>query len=62
MTVGASSLTMFLVTGFCNGSCAGFAIPIAQSFGAKNLAASPSTSERVLEIYYKCDRKLYVLM
>lgn len=35
-TVGASSSIMFLVMGFCNGACAGFAIPVAQSFGAKD--------------------------
>ena len=34
--VGASSSVMFLVMGFCNGSCAGYAIPIAQAFGAKD--------------------------
>ena len=34
--VGASSSVMFLVMGFCNGSCAGFVIPIAQAFGAKD--------------------------
>nr|MBP7473388.1 MATE family efflux transporter [Prevotella sp.] len=34
--VGASSSIMFLIIGFCNGSCAGFAIPIAQAFGAKD--------------------------
>lgn len=34
--VGASSSIMFLIMGFCNGSCAGFAIPVAQSFGAKD--------------------------
>ncbi len=34
--VGASSSVMFLVMGFCNGACAGFAIPIAQAFGAKD--------------------------
>lgn len=34
--VGASSSIMFLVMGFCNGACAGFAIPVAQSFGAKD--------------------------
>ncbi len=34
--VGASSSIMFLVMGFCNGSCAGFAIPIAQAFGARD--------------------------
>lgn len=35
--VGASSSIMFLIMGFCNGSCAGFAIPVAQAFGAKDL-------------------------
>lgn len=34
--VGASSSIMFLVMGFCNGACAGFTIPVAQSFGAKD--------------------------
>ena len=34
--VGASSSIMFLIMGLCNGSCAGFSIPIAQSFGAKD--------------------------
>ena len=33
--VGASSSVMFLVMGFCNGICAGFAIPVAQAFGGK---------------------------
>ena len=34
--IGASSSVMFLIMGFCNGSCAGFSIPIAQAFGAKD--------------------------
>ena len=34
--VGTSSSIMFLIMGFCNGSCAGFSIPIAQAFGAKD--------------------------
>lgn len=33
--VGASWSVTFLILGFCNGACAGFAIPVAQSFGAK---------------------------
>lgn len=33
--VGASASVMFLVMGFCNGASAGFAIPVAQAFGAK---------------------------
>ena len=32
--IGASSSITFLIMGFCNGSCAGFAIPVAQTFGA----------------------------
>ena len=32
--VGASWSVMFLIMGFCNGTCAGFAIPVAQAFGA----------------------------
>ena len=34
--VGASSSVQFLVLGFCMGTCCGFAIPIAHSFGAKD--------------------------
>lgn len=34
--VGASASIMFLIMGFCNGACAGFAIPVAQAFGAKD--------------------------
>ena len=34
--IGASFAVMFLIMGFCNGSCAGFAIPVAQAFGAKD--------------------------
>lgn len=37
--VGASTSVMFLIMGFCNGACAGFAIPVAQAFGAKDLTA-----------------------
>lgn len=32
--VGATAPLNFLILGFCNGMCSGFAIPIAQSFGA----------------------------
>lgn len=35
--VGASTSIMFLIMGFCNGACAGFAIPVAQAFGAKEM-------------------------
>ena len=31
--VGATSSIMFLIMGFCNGTCVGFSIPVAQSFG-----------------------------
>lgn len=37
--VGASTSIMFLIMGFCNGACAGFAIPVAQSFGAKDMTS-----------------------
>ena len=36
-SVGASTSVQFLVLGFCTGTCAGFAIPIAQHFGAKHV-------------------------
>ncbi|MDO4475267.1 MAG: MATE family efflux transporter [Lachnospiraceae bacterium] len=35
--VGTSSSVQFLVLGLCTGSCAGFGIPISQSFGANDL-------------------------
>lgn len=34
--VGASTSITFLIMGFCNGACAGFAIPVARAFGAKD--------------------------
>ena len=40
--VGASWSVMFLIMGFCNGACAGFAIPVAQSFGARDHVAMRS--------------------
>ena len=36
--IGASSSITFLIMGFCNGSCAGFAIPVAQKFGEHDFA------------------------
>lgn len=48
--VGASSSIMFLIMGFCNGSCAGFAIPVAQSFGAKDFSAMRSYVSNALRI------------
>ncbi|MCD8309649.1 MAG: polysaccharide biosynthesis C-terminal domain-containing protein, partial [Prevotellaceae bacterium] len=35
-SVGASSSVIFLILGFCNGCCGGFAIPVAQKFGARD--------------------------
>ena len=35
-SVGATGSIMFMILGFCNGICSGFAIPIAQYFGAKD--------------------------
>lgn len=37
--VGASTSLNFLILGFCNGSCSGFTIPIAQRFGAGDHSA-----------------------
>ena len=34
-SVGASGSLNFLILGFCIGLCSGFAIPVAQTFGAK---------------------------
>lgn len=38
-SIGASSSVVFLIFGFCNGCCSGFAIPVAQKFGAKDYDA-----------------------
>lgn len=35
-SVGATGSVNFLITGFCIGMCSGFAIPVAQEFGARN--------------------------
>lgn len=35
-SVGASTSVIFLILGFCNGCCGGFAIPVAQEFGARD--------------------------
>ena len=48
--VGASSSVMFLIMGFCNGSCAGFAIPIAQAVGAKDFPKMRSYVSNALRI------------
>jgi putative MATE family efflux protein len=48
--VGASSSIMFLIMGFCNGSCSGFAIPVAQAFGAKNYTAMRSYVSNALRL------------
>lgn len=37
--VGASSSVIFLILGFCNGCCAGFGIPVAQKFGARDYSS-----------------------
>ncbi|MGN0363014.1 MAG: MATE family efflux transporter [Bilifractor sp.] len=37
--VGASSSVQFMVLGFCSGVCDGFAIPVAQQFGARKMQA-----------------------
>lgn len=37
--VGASVSVIFLILGFCQGCCCGFAIPVAQKFGASDISA-----------------------
>ena len=44
--VGASTSVIFLIIGFCNGCCAGFGIPVAQKFGARDY----STMRRYVSI------------
>lgn len=48
--VGASASVMFLIMGFCNGACAGFAIPVAQEFGAKDYAKMRSYVSNAVRI------------
>lgn len=48
--VGASSSVMFLIMGFCNGSCAGFAIPVAHEFGAKDYSKMRAYVSNALRI------------
>lgn len=38
-SVGSSTSVIFLILGFCNGCCAGFGIPVAQKFGARDYVA-----------------------
>ncbi|MCD8265945.1 MAG: MATE family efflux transporter [Prevotellaceae bacterium] len=38
-SVGASSSVIFLILGFCNGCSGGFAIPVAQRFGARDYSS-----------------------
>lgn len=35
-SVGSTSSIIFLIVGFCMGTCSGLAVPVAQQFGAKN--------------------------
>ena len=48
--VGASSSVTFLIMGFCNGACAGFAIPVAQAFGAKDFSKMRSYVSNAVRI------------
>ncbi len=48
--VGVSSSIMFLIMGFCNGACAGFAIPVAQAFGAKDFVKMRSYVSNAMRI------------
>ncbi len=52
--VGASSSIMFLIMGFCNGACAGFAIPVAQAFGEKDygkMRSYVSNAARIVAVF-----------
>lgn len=71
--VGASSSIMFLIMGFCNGACAGFAIPVAQAFGAKDfgkMRSYVSNAFRIVVVFaivitllscILCDRILHIV-
>jgi putative MATE family efflux protein len=53
-SVGASTSVIFLILGFCNGCCGGFAIPVAQKFGAHDYVAMRrlvSTSLRIASVF-----------
>ena len=52
--VGASTSVIFLIIGFCNGCCAGFGIPVAQKFGARDYSTMRkyvSISLQSLQVY-----------
>ena len=51
--VGASTSVIFLILGFCNGCCAGFGIPVAQKFGARDYA----TMRRYVAVDVRGDRR-----
>lgn len=48
--VGASVSVIFLILGFCQGCCCGFAIPVAQKFGANDLSAVRKNIETGLRL------------
>ena len=48
--VGTSSSIMFLIMGFCNGTTAGFAIPVSQAFGAKDFSKMRSYVSNAIRI------------
>lgn len=48
-SVGASTSVIFLIIGFCNGCCCGFAIPVAQKFGARDYV----TMRRLVQVSLK---------
>ncbi|MCD8303613.1 MAG: MATE family efflux transporter [Prevotellaceae bacterium] len=49
-SVGASSSVIFLILGFCNGCCGGFAIPVAQRFGARDYSTMRGYISAALKI------------
>ncbi len=49
-SVGASSSVIFLILGFCNGCGAGFSIPVAQKFGARDYGTMRSLVSTALKV------------
>ena len=49
--VGSTGAINFMIIGFCNGVCSGFAIPIAQSFGAKDYKRLRKFVKRSLAVH-----------
>ena len=62
--VGTTGAVNFLIMGFCMGVCNGFAIPVAQRFGAKDLKSMRKfVSHAIILSLWQCVlRKMYLSM